>query len=124
MYLKITEEQKQMIEEMSALSGIQREVIREVFEFQLVCWAEKIAKNPDKLVKLNIPFLGDIAVKYTGDEILETGEISTQVLVFNNLEDSFKKLIGDIHDEGDNIVVDLLKKKIKNSVMTSSGKNN
>jgi hypothetical protein len=124
MYLKLDDEQKQLIEEISALSGIQRDVIREVFEFQLIRWAEKIAASPDKLVKLKIPFMGDIAVKYAGDEILDTGEMTTNVTVFHNLDDSFKKLIGDIHDEGDNIIIDLLMKKIKNAVLTSSSKNN
>jgi hypothetical protein len=123
MYLKIDDEQKQLIEEISALSGIQREVIREVFEFQLVRWAEKIAENPDKLVRLKIPFLGELAVKYESDEILDTGEMTTNVTVFHSLDDSFKKLIGDIHDEGDNVVMDLLLKKIKNAVLTSSSKN-
>ena len=124
MYLKIDEDQKQLIEEISALSGIQREVIREVFEFQLIRWAEKIAEHPDKLVKLKIPFLGEIAVKYDKDEILDTGEMTTQVTAFHNLDDSFKKLVGDIHDEGDSIVIDLLMKKIKSAVLTSSSKNN
>ena len=124
MYLKIDDEQKQLIEEISALSGIQREVIKEVFEFQLVRWAEKIAENPDKLVKLKIPFMGEMLVKYESDEILETGEMTTNVLVFHSLDDSFKKLIGDIHDESDNVVTDLLMKKIKNAVLTSSSKNN
>lgn len=124
MYLKIDDEQKQLIEEISALSGIQREVIKEVFEFQLVRWAEKIAENPDKLVRLKIPFMGEMVVKYEGDEILDTGEMSTNVTAFHNLDPSFKKLVGDIHDEGDNIVTDLLMKKIKNAVLTSSSKNN
>lgn len=124
MYLKIDDEQKQLIEEISALSGIQRDVIKEVFEFQLIRWAEKIAESPDKLVSLKIPFLGSIAVKYDSDEILESGEMTTNITSFHAVDDSFKKLVGDIHDEADNVVIELLMKKIKSAVATSSSKDN
>lgn len=122
MHLKLDEEQKILIDEISALSGIQKEVIREVFEFQLIRWAEKIAKNPDKLVKLNIPFLGSIAVKYDKDIILPSGEMTTEVTTFHVLDDQFKKLVGDIHDEGDSLVIDLLNKKLLAAVLSSSGR--
>lgn len=122
MYLKIDDTLKRQIDEISALSGIQRDAVREVFEFMLIRWSEQLAASPEKLVHLQIPFLGSIAVRYAGDKLLESGEVSTDVTAFFSLSDQFKKLVGDIHDEGDNIVTELLRKKIENAILTSSTK--
>ena len=124
MYLKIDEDMKRLVDEVSTLSGIQREAVREVFEFLLVRWAEQVASNPNALAKLQVPFLGTIAVRYKSDEVLPSGEVSTNVDAFFSLSDQFKKLVGDIHDEGDSVVTNLLRKKIENAVLTSSAKGN
>lgn len=122
MYLKIDDDLKRLIDETSSLSGIQKDAIREVFEFLLIRWAEQVASNPNGLARLQIPFLGTIAVRYKGDTILESGEVETEVDAFFSLSDRFKKLVGDIHDEGESIVIDLLKKKIDNAILTSSSR--
>lgn len=120
MYLALTETQKVFIDEVSALSGISRNVIREAWEFSLLNWAEKIAAAGDGLTNLEIPFLGNVAVKYTGDRIEDSGEVTTQAAAFVSLLPSFKKMIGDIHDGGDSTVTELLQKKIENALLTLS----
>lgn len=122
MYLKIDDDIKRLIDEVSALSGIQREAVREVFEFLVIRWVEQVAANPDGLARLQVPFLGTIAVKYKNDEVLPSGEVTTNVDAFFSLSDQFKKLVGDIHDEGDSVVTALLRKKIENALLTSSTK--
>ena len=118
MYLKITEKERIAIEELSALSGIQKDVIREVLEFLFIRWAEQIATNPEGMNNLHIPFLGTIGVRYTGDQIEESGALSTNVEAFVALDPVFKKLVGDTVDEGETVVKDLLKKKIDNALLT------
>ena len=67
-----------------------------------------------------VPYLGKILVKYEGDFITPEGELATDVKVFVNLSDSFKKLVGDIHDEAQTVLTDLMQKKLEQVVMVSS----
>jgi hypothetical protein len=122
MFLKLDNEEKVLIEEVSALSGIQKEVLRECWEFLLIHWAEQLAANPDKVTKLHIPFLGVVAVRFKDDEVLATGELQANVDAFVALTPQFRKLVGDIHDEGECLVTDLLRKKIETAILTSSSK--
>lgn len=119
-YLKINEDLKQQIEEISAISGIQRDVLRETFEFMLIQWATKIAKDPDKMTMIDIPFLGKIGVRYKGDFENPDGTLGTDIDAFVAPSDGFKKLVGDLHDEGNNIIFELIKKKINAAILTSS----
>ena len=116
----LNEDTKNQILEISALSGYAQNVVKEVLEYMLMSWAIKIADNPDKYASLTIPYLGNVMVKYVDDEVLPTGELSTikdsQVV----LNDQFKKLIGDLHDEGMTELVPMMEKKIKNAVMIAA----
>lgn len=122
MYLTLTEEQKVIINEISALSGIQKNVVREVWEFTLVRWAELIAKAGPARASLEIPFLGNLSVKYEGDKVEPDGTVTTEVSSFLALNPLFKKLIGDINDEKDSVVLGLLNKKIENATLTMTAK--
>ncbi len=121
MYLKLDEAQKRFIDETSALSGIQKEVIREVFEFMLIRWAEQIAASPGKLCILEVPFAGKLGVRYDGDELQDSGAVSTRVTAFFDPSAQFKKIIGDIEDEREGVVTDLLKRKIEGALSSLSG---
>ena len=116
--IKFDEDTLRMITEISAMSGIQRAVIKEIFEYLLLYWAEAIAKADGKMAILKVPLLGNVSVKYKGDIINKDGTLGTEVQQFVNISDFLKKLIGDIHDEKYNEVDKLLKKKI-NSALSS-----
>lgn len=119
MYLNLTDEQKALIDEISALSGIQKNLVREVWEFTLVRWAEAIAGSPaGERTKIDVPFLGSVSVRYEGDHIEEDGAVTTDVSAFLALTPAFRKMVGDIHDEGTPIVVDLLEKKMEQAALT------
>jgi len=105
MYLKLDESQKRFIDETSALSGIQKEVIKEVFEFMLVRWAEQIASSDRKMTILEIPFAGKLGVRYDGDELLDNGAVTTKVTTYFEPSTQFKKIVGDIQDEKEGVVV-------------------
>jgi len=116
--IKLDEEMIELLNEISAISGIQRAVIREVWEYQFIYWAEKVAAKENKLSELKIPFLGKVAVKYEEDILNEDGTVSTGVSQFVNLSDQFKKLVGDIHDNKFNVVDELMKKKIDMALLS------
>ena len=116
----LNEDTKNQILEISALSGYAQNVVKEVLEYMQMSWAIKIADNPDKYASLTIPYLGNVMVKYVDDEVLPTGELSTITDSQVVLNDQFKKLIGDLHDEGMTELVPMMEKKIKNAVMIAA----
>lgn len=116
--MKLTEDDRFLIEELSALSGIQKDVIREVFEFLFIRWAETVAASPNKMSQLRVPYLGTVGVRYQGDEIAENGSLNTNVEAFISLSPMFRKMIGDTVDEGDSVVKALLKSKIESAILT------
>ena len=116
----LNDDTKNQILEISALSGYAQNVVKEVLEYMLMSWAIKIADNPDKYASLTIPYLGNVMVKYVDDEVLPTGELSTITDSHVVLNDQFKKLIGDLHDESMTELVPMMEKKIKNAVMIAA----
>lgn len=118
MYLKIDKETKHLIEEISALSGIQRDVVREVWEFTLIRWIEQITNDPEKLQTLTIPFLGSIGVRYTGDSLNEDGSLQTEADAFVSLSPFFKTVLGEVYDEKKNLIIEVLQKKIDDAIST------
>jgi hypothetical protein len=121
MFLKLDESTKHLVEEISALSGIQRDVIREVWEFTLIRWVEQITTSPKKLTTLMVPFLGNVAVRCTGEGLQEDGP---QIDAFVSLSSLFQQIIGGINEDKTSILNDILQKKIDSAVVSISEKDN
>ena len=119
MYLKLDDDTKHLVEEISALSGIQRDIVREVWEFTLLRWIEIVTRDPERLQTLSVPFLGQVGVRYTGDALKEDGSLETQAESFVSLSPLFLKILGDVYDEKTNLLTDILEKKIDDSVASS-----
>lgn len=117
---KLEENTKNTILEISALSGYSQSVVKECYEYLLLNWAVKIADNPEDIIPLQIPYLGTLYIKYEGDEILPSGELSTKLSYSMEFLSGFKKLVGEIEDEGYTEIVPLIAKKIENAVMVAS----
>lgn len=118
--LRLEEDTKNIILEVSALSGYAQNVVKEVFEYLLVNWAIKVADHPNDFAALTLPYIGALNVKFAGDKVLPSGELTTEVDVFADLTSSFKKLIGDLHDEGYTELIPMMTKKIEQAVMVAS----
>jgi hypothetical protein len=114
--LKLDEENRRLVEEISALSGIQRDIVREVWEFTLLRWIEIITRDPQRLQTLPIPFLGSVGVRYAGDTLKHDGTLETQADAFVSLSPLFLKILGDVYDEKSNLLTDILEKKIDDAV--------
>lgn len=117
MYLKLSEPDRKLIDEISALSGVSKDVIREVWEYMIIRWSEQISRDPEKGHTVEIPFLGSVFVKYVGDKETPEGYVETQVESYIALSSQFKKLIGDIVDERDSVITGLLRSKIESSLI-------
>lgn len=118
--LKVSEETKNVILEVSALSGISQNIVKEVFEYLLINWAIKVADHPDEFANLDIPYLGSISVKYKNDIVTPSGDLATEIESFSDVSDTFKTLIGTLHDEGRTELIPLLSKKIEQAIMVAS----
>jgi len=116
MFLKLDDETKHTLEEISALSGIQRDVIREVWEFTLIRWIEQISRDPTKLNTIQVPFLGTVGVRYVDDRLGADGSIETNVDIYIAASPFFKKLVGEIYDGKHNVLTNILQKKINNAI--------
>lgn len=123
MFLKLDEETKHILEEISTISGIQRDVIREVWEFTMIRWIEQITRDPTKLNRLQVPFLGTVGVRYVEDQLGADGSIETSVDCFIGLSPFFKKVIGEVYDGKQNVITELLELKIDNAI-TNIAENN
>lgn len=117
---KLDEASRTVMTEVGALSGYTQSIIKEVFEYLTYSWAIKIVDNPDTYATLNIPYLGTLTLKYKDDHITEKGELSTEVDYSFSLNDSFKKLVGVLHDEGYSELVPLMQKKIEQAIAIAS----
>lgn len=124
MFLKLDDDTKSMLEEISAISGIQRDVVREVWEFTLIRWVEKLTKDPKKLTTLTVPFLGQVGIRYVEDILKEDGTIDTKADAYLALSPTFKTLVGDVYDEKLDVIIAILQKKIDNALITALDKNN
>lgn len=117
---KLDEDTKKVILEISALSGYTQNVVKEVLEYLAYSWAIKLADNPEGYVPLSVPYMGVVNVKYRKDNITPSGELETEVDVLTGLSPSFRKMVGDIHDEGYIELVPLIQKKIEQAVAVAS----
>jgi hypothetical protein len=90
---------KQMIARLNGLTGINPQLIRDVWEATFIDWIMTLTENPDKLQTICVPFLGSVGIRYKGDIIdTSSGKLKTEVDAFLSLTEPFKDNIGDIHD--------------------------
>lgn len=120
MNLKLDDQTKSLIEDVSALSGYHKDVVREIWELTLYRWLEDITRNPKGLNHLNVPFLGTVGVKYSGDLRKEDGTFVPQVENFVSLSDKFKSLVGEIYSEGNLVLASLFESKIEQAILSAA----
>lgn len=110
--MKKDEDFKTFINELSSLSGYSKNICEEIFEYVLYLYAIKISQKPDDYANLIVPFAGILNIKYSGDEEVN-GELKTNTESYFDVNEDFKKLIGDLHDESDTVLTKLFEKKIE-----------
>jgi hypothetical protein len=110
---------KNLYNEISALSGIPITTIREVIDYLFLSWVEKMVDSSvqeKKTTQIQIPFLGSVVLKYEGDEVNGKGLLESNVSCFVSLDDNFKKLVGDVYDEKSSVLDDILNKKMESAL--------
>ena len=118
--IKFDEDTKNMVAEISALSGYAQNVVKEVLEYMAYSWAIKISEHPETFTSISIPYFGQMLVRFKEDKITQTGEIETEIDAFASPNRFFKKLIGDLHDEGYTELVPMIQRKIEQAISIAS----
>jgi len=102
---------KDMLTAISNIYGVKEDVIKEVWEYTLFYWFLQINSQNKKVKTIQVPFLGNIGVKYKNDSINEEG-IFADADIFVSLSDSFKKMLSDIYNGNKSSLIEFFDKNV------------
>lgn len=111
MSLKLSEFERNLIQEISTLSGHQPALVREIMEFVFLRQAEEYYESN----VISIPFMGKVEVKYMGDTYVSGGKLANIETLFHP-SNLLKKIVGEVEDENSGVIEDLVTSKIKDAM--------
>lgn len=115
--LKLDDFEKNLIEEISTLSGHSPTIIREVLESTFLRQLEFLLEGKEILV----PFLGKLFVKYIEDEWI-AGSKAAKVDAFFAPSDLLKRFVGEFKDGDSPTLNALMQRKLKGTLQNILGK--
>ena len=122
MKTELDNQTKQLLQEVSGITGVDIKLVNTVLENLLIAWLLKILKeSPEKkLVTIPIPYIGSIGIRYNGEQLSsDSSEIFADADYFISISDSFKKLIRDIYEGKSASLAEIIRTKI---IKDTSGK--
>lgn len=114
MHLKLNTFEKNLVQEISTLSGYSQLIVREVLEFVFIRQIEQYLANK----KMPLPFLGEMEIEYAGD-VYKDNEREANLNLTLNSSSLLKRIIGEIEDGELSIIKDLLTQKIKSAISST-----
>jgi hypothetical protein len=121
--IDFTLEDKHSIEEVSALTGINKSVIQEVYEFTFINIVEKFSRDPEKAMTIRLPLIGDLYIKYSDDEEQSDGSVKTNFNTFislsQNLKSTLSRIIDDLPSDISTVIDELIQEKIDSTIFSS-----
>lgn len=115
MKTELDNQTKQLLQEVSGITGVDIKLVNTVLENLLIAWLLKILKeSPEKkLVTIPIPYIGSIGIRYNGEQLSSgSSEIFADADYFISISDSFKKLIRDIYEGKSASLAEIIRTKI------------
>ena len=115
MKTELDNQTKQLLQEVSGITGVDIKLVNTVLENLLIAWLLKILKeSPEKkLVTIPIPYIGSIGIRYNGEQLSsDSSEIFADADYFISISDSFKKLIRDIYEGKSASLAEIIRSKI------------
>ena len=115
MKTELDNQTKQLLQEVSGITGVDTKLVNTVLENLLIAWLLKILKeSPEKkLVTIPIPYIGSIGIRYNGEQLSsDSSEIFADADYFISISDSFKKLIRDIYEGKSASLAEIIRTKI------------
>lgn len=111
MHLKLNNFEKNLVQEISTLSGYSQAIVREVLEFTFIRQVEQYFANQT----MPVPFIGEIRIEYNGDVFIE-GEREAVIDTNFTPTSLLKRVVGDVEDGDTTLLKDLLEQKIKPAI--------
>jgi len=111
MGLKLTDFEKELIEEISVLSGFPSLVVREVLEAALLRQLELLLSRKD----IAVPFLGTLFSEHIEDKFID-GKMVASIKCQFNPSNLLKCFVGSIQNGESDLINSLLQKKIKGTL--------
>ena len=115
MKTELDNQTKQLLQEVSGITGVDIKLVNTVLENLLIAWLLKILKeSPEKkLVTIPIPYIGSIGIRYNGEQLSsDSSEIFADADYFISISNSFKKLIRDIYEGKSASLAEIIRTKI------------
>ena len=115
MKTELDNQTKQLLQEVSGITGVDIKLVNTVLENLLIAWLLKILKEPPekKLVTIPIAYIGSIGIRYNGEQrSSDSSEIFADADYFISISDSFKKLIRDIYEGKSASLAEIIRTKI------------
>ena len=115
MKTELDNQTKQLLQEVSGITGVDIKLVNTVLENLLIAWLLKILKeSPEKkLVTIPIPHIGSIGIRYNAEQLSsDSSEIFADADYFISISDSFKKLIRDIYEGKSASLAEIIRTKI------------
>jgi hypothetical protein len=109
---ELDDETKELIEYTSNLMGVDKSIIKEVYQYMLFTWFLKLSQSDKKVTSVQVPYLGKIGLRY-GQETLskDSDSIEPQVDAYVILNEEFKKMLYDIHNNKNSEIAEFIQQK-------------
>lgn len=110
-YIKLDDFEKNLIEEISIMSGYSPTIVRDILESTYLRQLEFLLESKE----IKIPFLGKVLIKHSGEDWI-SGTKLAKVDSFFVTSDLTKRFVGEIHDGNSPTLNSLVQKKIRGTL--------
>ena len=117
--LELDSETKEFIQDTATLFGIDSKSVQVVYEYLLLTWCMKLAKNCDKRsVTLQIPYMGTVGLRFSDTETLnEDGELDLELDNYLILSDEFKKVIQEVRNKKTDYIAKFIRQNMTDKLV-------
>lgn len=118
---ELDEDTKDLIQKTSTLLGVDASIIKEVYQYMLFSWFLKLAENNNRVNTISIPYLGHLGLRFNDEDIMTSSDSGIDVIpevdAFIVLNDSFKKMLGEVRNNKNDMIANLIKTNIRSKII-------
>lgn len=115
--IELDNDTKDLISKTSALLGVDENIVKEVYQYMLFSWFLKLSENNNRVNTITIPYLGHIGIRFNDEDIMTSSDSGVDILpevdTFIVLNDNFKKLLGEVRSNKNDMIANLIKSNIR-----------
>ena len=115
--IELDDNTKDLISKTSTLLGVDESIIKEVYQYMLFSWFLKLSENNNRVNTISIPYLGHIGIRFNDEDIMTSSDSGADILpevdTFIVLNDNFKKLLGEVRSNKNDMIANMIKSNIR-----------